>query len=279
VTGSDVTAEEFRIRVLVVDDTAELRGLVRVTLELDGRFEVVGEAVDGIDGIEQAAKLQPDVILLDRSMPRMTGVEALPEITKVAPGAAVIVYTAESDDHVHQAAVAAGAVDVMVKDASVTDIAVRLTATLLRRWADPEAEIAVTVGPVPSDAALDWIDNTIRIVDAVEQHPEVTDTPIDPDVFGTFRAYLQTWRHIAETDEVFLWGARAAPAEVNRLIDAWGSIDRIDDDRLRGLGCDWSSAQGREFFHTLTSAVLAALDRHEETALLAARLQEQWSEG
>lgn len=267
------------IRVLLVDDTEDLRALVRLTLELDGRFDVVGEAVDGIDGIEQAERLQPDVVLLDRTMPRMTGLEALPEITRVAPRASTIVYTAESDEQVHQAAVSAGALDVMVKDTSVTDIAVRLASILLRRWTDPEAAIVVEVGPAPARAALDWIENTCRIVEAVEAHPEVTDSPIPPEVFTTFRGYLETWRRIAEADEVFAWAARAAPADVNRLIEAWASIDRIDDERLRDLGCEWSSGEAREFFNVLTGAVMDALRRHEETAMLAGRLQAQWSAG
>src|SRR5947209_6978341 len=96
-------------------------------LELDGRFEVVGEAVDGIEGVERAEELQPDVVLLDRTMPRMSGMEALPRIRQVAPRAAVVLYTSETDERVYQAALASGAVDVMDKAAGVADIAVHLS--------------------------------------------------------------------------------------------------------------------------------------------------------
>jgi CheY-like chemotaxis protein len=62
--------------VLLVDDDDDLRVLLRVTLTEQG-FEIVGEARDGLEGVEQAARLQPDVILLDLTMPTMDGVGLL----------------------------------------------------------------------------------------------------------------------------------------------------------------------------------------------------------
>lgn len=80
-------------RVLLVDDVADLRLSVKMILELDGRFEVVGEAGNGAKGIELAEELQPDLVLLDLSMPKMDGLEALPEILQVAPDAKVIIFS------------------------------------------------------------------------------------------------------------------------------------------------------------------------------------------
>lgn len=81
------------LRVLLVDDVADLRLSVKMILEIDGRFEVVGEAGDGLTGIELAEELQPDLVLLDLSMPKMDGLEALPEILEVAPDAEVIIFS------------------------------------------------------------------------------------------------------------------------------------------------------------------------------------------
>jgi two-component system invasion response regulator UvrY len=67
--------------------------LLRVVIELRPGLEVVGEARDGNEAIAEAKRLQPDVILLDLSMPGRTGFDALPEIRQVAPKAKVIVLS------------------------------------------------------------------------------------------------------------------------------------------------------------------------------------------
>ena len=260
--------------VLVVDDLPDMRQLIRILLETDGRYEVVGEAVDGLDAVEAAARLQPEVVVLDRSMPRMTGLEALPELRRVAPRAVVVMYTAEADEAIHQAAVAAGAVDVLEKDATVADLAGMLAGALVR-GAD-ESTLSVTVGPVESDAALEWIENTSRIVEAVRANPGLTDQPIAPQVYDRFTHYLDVWRQVAEADDEFVWAAKAEPGEVAGLLDAWASIDRIDEDALGQIGLQWSTGRARRFFEVLTTAVLGALDKHEATVALADRLRPQW---
>jgi CheY-like chemotaxis protein len=82
-------------RVLVVDDTEDIRTLVRIGLGLEPDLEVCGEAVDGIDAVEQAERLRPDVVLLDLGLPRMSGLEALPLIKDRVPHARVVVFTAD----------------------------------------------------------------------------------------------------------------------------------------------------------------------------------------
>lgn len=80
-------------RVLVVDDTAEIRMVLRALLG-SADVEVVAEAKDGREAIDLAQEHQPDVIVLDVSMPVMDGFEALPHIATVAPDATVVMYTA-----------------------------------------------------------------------------------------------------------------------------------------------------------------------------------------
>lgn len=81
------------IAVLICDDSASMRSLLRIVVELRDGMSVAGEAADGDAAIAQAELLQPDAILLDLSMPRRTGLEALPEINRVAPAAKVIVLS------------------------------------------------------------------------------------------------------------------------------------------------------------------------------------------
>ena len=86
-------ATDTGITVLVCDDSPAIRSLLAVVIALREGMSVVGEAADGNEAIAQAELLQPDVILLDLSMPRRTGLDALPEIKRVAPAAHVIVLS------------------------------------------------------------------------------------------------------------------------------------------------------------------------------------------
>lgn len=81
------------ITVLVCDDSPGMRSLLQIAIELRGGISVIGEAADGNEAIAQAELLQPDVILLDLAMPDRTGLEALPEIGRVAPAAKVIILS------------------------------------------------------------------------------------------------------------------------------------------------------------------------------------------
>jgi signal transduction histidine kinase/CheY-like chemotaxis protein len=90
--------------VLLADDVAALRNLVRLAIESSGRFRVVGEASDGGGAITEAVALHPDLVLLDLSMPKMDGLEALPRILEAVPTTRVVVLS--GFNHVRMAPVA-----------------------------------------------------------------------------------------------------------------------------------------------------------------------------
>ena len=81
------------VSVYLCDDVPELRRLMRLVLEEDSHLCVVGEAGEAATGIEEIAELQPDVVVLDLSMPGMDGLEALPLIRRSAPDTRVIVFS------------------------------------------------------------------------------------------------------------------------------------------------------------------------------------------
>ena len=80
-------------RVLIVDDCDAVRGAVRFVLERRPGLEICGEAIDGLDAIEKAKTLLPDLILLDLNMPRLNGAAAAPVLKKISPGVPIMLFT------------------------------------------------------------------------------------------------------------------------------------------------------------------------------------------
>ncbi|HWT23954.1 MAG TPA: response regulator [Solirubrobacteraceae bacterium] len=95
--------------VLIVDDDDSLREMLHELLERDGRLHVAGEARDGRDAIEAAARLRPDAILLDHQMPDLTGLEILPALRRQAPAAVVVMLSGDPDADLARRATEAGA--------------------------------------------------------------------------------------------------------------------------------------------------------------------------
>jgi DNA-binding NarL/FixJ family response regulator len=83
-------------RILIVEDETVVRRAIRAFLE-HHRFEICGEAVNGVEAIEKAAALHPDLITLDLSMPLMNGIEAASLLKTKAPGIPVVIYTMLED--------------------------------------------------------------------------------------------------------------------------------------------------------------------------------------
>lgn len=265
-----------RVRVLLVDDDPDIRFLLRATLARDEHFDVVAEAANGAEALDAVTATDVDLVVLDREMPVMDGLTALPLLHERAPGAAVVLYTARNDDVTRQAAVASGAAGVVGKEAIGPVFVERIARTLVSHWGG-EDSVEIRVGPVPSPAALAWITNTRRILDAVEARPDVVGEALPTDAMARFRELLELWEQLASAEPTFFWTARADPPDVDRLVRAWAAVDSIPDERLAALGCSWSGPAARPFFEALTGGVLDAMSRHAETRQLAATLAAQWS--
>lgn len=104
------------IRILIVEDQTLMRQGLRTILDLEPGFSVIGEAVNGDDGMRQALALRPDVILMDVQMPVLNGVEATAALCGAWPAARIVILTTfDRDDYVFQA-VRAGALGYLLKD-------------------------------------------------------------------------------------------------------------------------------------------------------------------
>jgi NarL family two-component system response regulator LiaR len=115
--------EENLIRLLVVEDHAVVRQGLCSLLTAKYGVKVVGDAADGLEAVEKALALEPDVILMDLSMPRMTGLEATMKIREKDPSARILILTSFGEDARVSAAIKAGAMGFLLKDSSADDLA------------------------------------------------------------------------------------------------------------------------------------------------------------
>ncbi|MCB0168224.1 MAG: response regulator transcription factor [Anaerolineae bacterium] len=110
------------IRVLVVDDHDVVRMGIQALLGEIEDIEVVGEAGDGLQAIEQAGRLEPDVILIDLVMPQMNGIEAIRHISARQPNTRLLVMTSFSGDDMVFPAIKAGALGFLLKDTKPAEL-------------------------------------------------------------------------------------------------------------------------------------------------------------
>jgi two-component system response regulator NreC len=110
-------------RILIVDDCAPIRGLIREFIELRPGITVCGEAADGFEGVEKGMELQPDAIILDFSMPRMNGLQAAIMLRQVAPGIPIILFTMYNDAVIARLAHNVGVASVLSKTDQLTNLA------------------------------------------------------------------------------------------------------------------------------------------------------------
>ena len=127
-TGEYMASPSFPsvIRVLLCDDVQAFRALIRYSLEDEEGIEVVGEAADGNEGIRQAGDLQPDVILLDLSMPECDGLEAIPHIVRRAPHARIVALSGFTADRMAQPVIASGATAYLEKGIELSEVVAKI---------------------------------------------------------------------------------------------------------------------------------------------------------
>jgi DNA-binding NarL/FixJ family response regulator len=117
---------ETRVRVLVVDDHPAFRRALTSALRLVGDIEIAGEAGGGVAACDQAEALEPDVVLMDLSMPDLSGIDAMKRIHESKPDLPVVILTAHADAGVEREARDAGARGFLAKGTGLQDLVITL---------------------------------------------------------------------------------------------------------------------------------------------------------
>lgn len=119
-----------KTRILLADDHAVLRAGLRLLIDAQPDMVCVGEAGDGLEALERAEALQPDLVLLDLSMPRLGGIPALAEMRRRAPGARVLVLTMHADEEYCRQCLKQGASGYVLKQAADQELLLAVRAVM-----------------------------------------------------------------------------------------------------------------------------------------------------
>jgi len=121
------------VRILVVDDFDTFRQFVVEVLGKRLELQVVGEASDGLEALQKAVELRPDLILLDISLPSLNGIEVARQMRSLVPESKIIFLTQESSSDLMQAALSLGARGYVTKNMVLTDLLAAVETVLLGR--------------------------------------------------------------------------------------------------------------------------------------------------
>jgi len=159
-------ADQAPYRVVVADDFADMRHLVRMTLERSGRFQIVAEAENGLEAVDQARDLQPDIVVLDLAMPVLSGMEALPQIREASPHTKVVVLSGFDRSRMESEAIAGGAVGYLEKGLRPAQLVDELLAVAglmeLVQVAAETARAKLEAQPQSAASARHFVDETLR---------------------------------------------------------------------------------------------------------------------
>ena len=206
-------------RVVVADDVADLRYLLKRALERSGRFTVVGMAGDGREAVVQAALQRPDLTLLDLSMPEMDGLEALPLIRASVPECTVVVLSGFDADRMESTVLKGGAAAYLVKGLSPHRLVEELI-DLLERIAEPSATTVPTAAAAAAELARAHIGLPAQLSSASQARQFLRET-------------LPSWSLSGLADSAMLLTTELVTNAVVHARSPVGLTLKLTDDRLR----------------------------------------------
>lgn len=196
-------------RTVLADDAVSLRKLIRLTLERSGSFIVVGEAEHGAHATRLAEELQPDLVLLDVSMPVQDGMEALPEILKVAPNTKVVMLSGFEAQRLAPAALDLGASGYLEKGAHPTRFVDDLLGIMDASPGLPTHPLHTAKNVIPPEELMSFVAHELR-------------SPVTL-VQGFGSALMSQWESLNESDRLeaiarMTEGARRLETVLNNML-------------------------------------------------------------
>ena len=202
------------IRVLIVDDHEVVRQRLRVLLDSDPTVAVVGEAADGVQALECARQVGPDVVLMNLVMPRMDGIAATTALRAESPMTEVLILTGALDEERLVAAVRAGAIGYLLKDPTAEELRRAIIAAAAGQvQLSPVALASLMRGvraPEPTEPLTERETDGLRLLSRGLANKEIAGRlGIGEQTVKTHVHNLLTKLGVASRTQVALYGARA----------------------------------------------------------------------
>jgi DNA-binding NarL/FixJ family response regulator len=219
-------AGQARLRVLAADDQRVVREGLALLLSLLPGVEVAGTAADGEEALALAAKLKPDVVLMDLRMPGIGGVEATRRLRAADPSVSVIVLTTYADDHSVVSALQAGAIGYLTKDAGPDEIRqalerVRSGQAVIDPAVQRHLVEAIAAGGDPAGQGAQTAPDPAGSSSAASALPDRL-TPREAEVLGLIAAGLSN----AEIASRLVLSEATVKSHINRMLHKIGARDR-----------------------------------------------------
>jgi len=228
------------VRVLVVDDYEPWHGFVSTTLRKEPELEIIGRVVDGLEAVQQAQQLQPELILLDIGLPTLNGIEAARQIRQVSPKSKILFISENRSPDIAEQALNTGASGYVVKSDAASDLMPAVKAVL-------EGKRFVSASLTRRDS-INPEDEHI----AEQARRERVVRPSRPQSAETNRHELRFYSHDAAFVDDFAHSIEAALESGNAVVVIATELHRTNLlQKLRADGVDVDAAAERKLYQTL----------------------------